>query len=49
MTKTVKEIYKQSIKLYRNIRTIGKNGQTSKWAYYYCKCILNNKKDVKTA
>ena len=48
MTKTVKEIYKQSIKLYRNIRTIGKNGQTSKWAYYYCKCILNNKKDVKT-
>ena len=47
-TKTVKEIYTKSKELYKNIRTKGKNGQTSKWAYYYCKCILNNKKDVKT-
>ena len=32
--------------MYNNIRKKGKNGQSSKWAYYYCKCILNGKKDV---
>ena len=41
-----KELYEKSKELYKNIRTIGKNGQSSKWAYYYCKCILNGKKDV---
>ena len=48
MTKTTKEIYKKSQELYTNIRTIGKNGQSSKWAYYYCKSILNKLQDVKT-
>lgn len=44
--RTPKELYKKSQELYWNIRNIGKNGQSSKWAYYYCKCILNGKKDV---
>lgn len=44
--RTPKELYKKSKELYWNIRNIGKNGQSSKWAYYYCKCILNGKKDV---
>ena len=38
--------YNKSVELYNNIRKKGKNGQSSKWAYYYCKCILNGKKDV---
>lgn len=44
--RTPKELYQKSKELYKNIRTIGKNGQSSKWAYYYCQCILNGKKDV---
>ena len=43
---TPKALYKKSKELYWNIRHKGKNGQSSKWAYYYCKCILNGKKDV---
>lgn len=45
--KTPKELYQKSKELYDNIRKKGKNGQSSKWAYYYCKCILNKKKNVK--
>lgn len=45
--RTPKELYQKSKELYDNIRKKGKNGQSSKWAYYYCKCILNKKKDVK--
>ena len=45
--KTAKELYNKSKELYNNIRKQGKNGQSSKWAYYYCKCIINGKKDVK--
>ena len=44
--RTPKELYNKSVELYNNIRKKGKNGQSSKWAYYYCKCILNGKKDV---
>lgn len=44
--RTPKELYTKSKELYWNIRHKGKNGQSSKWAYYYCKCILNGKKDV---
>ena len=44
---TPKELYQKSKELYDNIRKKGKNGQSSKWAYYYCKCILNKKKNVK--
>lgn len=44
--RTPKELHKKSKELYWNIRNNGKNGQSSKWAYYYCKCILNGKKDV---
>lgn len=44
--RTPKELYQKANELYTNIRTIGKNGQSSKWAYYYCMCILNGKKDV---
>ena len=46
-SKDIKEIYKKSKELYTNVRTVGKNGQSSKWAYYYCKAILNGKKNVK--
>jgi len=45
--RTPKELYQKSKELYDNIRKKGKNGQSSKWAYYYCKCILNKKKNVK--
>lgn len=45
--RTPKELYQKSKELYDNIRKKGKNGQSSKWAYYYCKCILNEKKNVK--
>ena len=45
--RTPKELYQKSKELYDNIRKKGKNGQSSKWAYYYCKCILNGKKNVK--
>ena len=45
--RTAKELYQKSKELYDNIRKKGKNGQSSKWAYYYCKCILNEKKNVK--
>ena len=45
--RTAKELYQKSKELYDNIRKKGENGQSSKWAYYYCKCILNEKKNVK--
>lgn len=45
--RTPKELYQKSKELYDNIRKKGKNGQSSKWSYYYCKCILNKKKNVK--
>ena len=45
--RTPKELYQKSKELYDNIRKKGKNGQSDKWAYYYCKCILNKKKNVK--
>lgn len=45
--RTPKELYQKSKELYDNIRKKGKNGQSNKWAYYYCKCILNKKKNVK--
>lgn len=45
--RTYKEIITKSKELYANIRTIGKNGQTNRWAYYYAKSILKPKKDIK--
>ena len=48
MVKKCKDIYTKSNELHTNIRKKGKNGISSKWAYYFCKSILNGKKDVKT-
>ena len=40
MVKKSNDIYTKSKELYTNIRKQGKNGISSKWAYYFCKSIL---------